>query len=556
MLLRMRAEEFHTVQVMDQNQHQQIEPALAQAMAHHQAGRLVEAERIYRTILAASPDEPRALHLLGVIALQTGHLNDAETMLRRALEWAPNMAEACSNLGLVLAAKSQHDNAIASFNRAIALKPDYAEAHHNLGLALEHKRDMERALASYARAVEIKPDYGDALCNLGMALHVGRSPDEAVPIYRRALAAKPELERLRVYLAVALAQAGDAAAASAALDEALARSPDDPLASWCRALLRVRSGDAQGEIELLRRRHDFLRATAGRPVDPIEQALRAIIHDGTALLAHNQRAQGARSTKRAPSEPRADHDALELTAFALGESPPSLVVAQPSRDWMDASPNRFAYRCLPMVIANQAGWLLLNPRAFAATWDGGEGQDNLTVEHLEGRGEFGAYSHFGCGVLTWDVGYLFRTPPGYNLYVRGPANRPKDGACALQGIVETDWNDATFTMNWKLTRPGLRVVFEAGEPFAMVSPVRRGELERVCPQIVDITADPASERAYMKWSALRTAFLSDHRYDPASEGYNRGWQRHYMHGLTVTMEPAPEHQTGLTLRPFVDKRVR
>jgi hypothetical protein len=220
---------------------------------------------------------------------------------------------------------------------------------------------------------------------------------------------------------------------------------------------------------------------------------------------------------------------------------------------MDATPNRFAYRCLPMVIANQAGWLLLNPRGFAATWDGSDSLTGLTVECLDDGTDRPAYSHFGSGVLTWDVPYLFRTPSGYNLHVRGPANHPKDGACALEGIVETDWNEATFTMNWKLTRPGLRVVFAAGEPFAMISPVQRGELEQVRPQILSISADPQTECAYMKWSALRNAFQRD-RHDSTSEGYKSGWQRHYMLGLTVTMESAPEHQTGLSLRPFVDKR--
>jgi tetratricopeptide (TPR) repeat protein len=541
------------MQMMSHDQHQQVESALAQAMAHHQAGRLVDAERIYRTILATTPDEPRALHFLGVIALQTGHLSDAEAMLRRALKRAPDMADACSNLGLVLAATSRREEAIVLFERAIALRPDYPEAHYNLGLALEHASDAEQAIASYTRAVEIKPDYGDALCNLGMALHIARSPVEAIPIYRRALAAKPELHRLRIYLAVALAQTGDNEGAHALLNHALALDPKDPIAGLCGALLQVREGDAEAEIELLRRRDAFERSSRGRPTDPVETALQAAIREGTVFIANAKRARNAQPEERSKAQLPSEDKGLEITAFALGAATPPLVVAPPTRNWMDATPNRFAYRCLPMVIANQAGWLLLNPRSFAATWDGREAAAGLTVEHLDAGDGRAAYSHFGSGVLTWDVRYLFRTPPGYNLHVRGPANSPKDGACALEGIVETDWNEATFTMNWKLTRPGLRVVFEAGEPFAMLSPVRRGELEQVRPQILDITTDPQTERAYMKWSALRTQFQRD-RHDPRSEGHQSSWQRHYMLGLTVTMKPAPEHQTGLTLRPFVDKR--
>jgi hypothetical protein len=125
--------------------------------------------------------------------------------------------------------------------------------------------------------------------------------------------------------------------------------------------------------------------------------------------------------------------------------------------------------------------------------------------------------------------------------------------CALEGLVETDWNEATFAMNWKLTRPGQHVVFEAGEPFAMLVPQKRGELERFRPDIRDISADPSLELNYRKWSALRDTFQHD-QDDPASPANTAGWQRHYMLGLSVTTKPALEHQTGLALRAFEDKR--
>ena len=62
-------------------------------------------------------------------------------------------------------------------------------------------------------------------------------------------------------------------------------------------------------------------------------------------------------------------------------------------------------------------------------------------------------SNFGYGIVTWYLPYLFRTSPGYNLWVRGPVNSPKDGIVPLEGLVETDWAEATFTVNWKITRP-------------------------------------------------------------------------------------------------------
>src|SRR5438105_10509762 len=123
------------------------------------------------------------------------------------------------------------------------------------------------------------------------------------------------------------------------------------------------------------------------------------------------------------------------------------------RDWINAMEARWANRCLPLLIANQAGWALLNPVAFEATWDGSPAKESIRIDFA---GDDPPYplpveSHFGYGILTWSIPYLFRTPPGYNLLARGPANWPKDGVCALEGIVETDWTFSTFTMNWKIT---------------------------------------------------------------------------------------------------------
>ena len=244
-------------------------------------------------------------------------------------------------------------------------------------------------------------------------------------------------------------------------------------------------------------------------------------------------------------------DILPLIAYEEGPCDVSVITAPVARAWMDATPSRFAYRCLPMLMANQAGWLVLNAGRFVATWNGTEATDGITIEHAEyGLTETPRVtSHFGSGVLTFAIPYLFRTPAGFNLLVRGPANSPKDGISALEGIVETDWSDSTFTMNWKLTRPGLRVVFEEEEPIAMLTPVRRGELERFRPVFRDISTDPEAQAGMQAFRKTRWSFLKDLR-TPESEAVKQGWQRHYMRGTTTTQVKAREHQTGMSLAKF------
>jgi hypothetical protein len=160
-----------------------------------------------------------------------------------------------------------------------------------------------------------------------------------------------------------------------------------------------------------------------------------------------------------------------------------------------------------------------------------------------------AQSHFGSGVVTWHIPYLFRTPPGYNLLVRGPANWPLDGASPLEGIVEADWAVATFTMNWKLTRPSQPVVFPAGFPVAMVVPQRRHDLESFRPVTRPIERDPELEREYRRWAEDRRRFNEELR-DPGSAAVQRRWQKDYFQGTPPAGPKIPEHQVKLNLRPF------
>ncbi len=206
-------------------------------------------------------------------------------------------------------------------------------------------------------------------------------------------------------------------------------------------------------------------------------------------------------------------------------------------------------------MANESGWVLLNPAAFEAAWDGGEERAAVTIE-FDQRVERSRLveSLFGHGILTWTIPYLFRTSEGWNLLARGPANWPKDGICALEGMVETDWATAPFTMNWKFTRRDQRVRFEKDEPFCMVVPSRRGELEAFGPQLRHVRADPLTAEGWKQWLRSREElqvrkFLAAYSDDCAEA--RDAWEKDYFQGRGADGRPAPEHETKRHLRPFV-----
>jgi hypothetical protein len=92
-----------------------------------------------------------------------------------------------------------------------------------------------------------------------------------------------------------------------------------------------------------------------------------------------------------------------------------IVTAPRRRDWMEQTKRHRAYRCLPLLIANQAGWFVLCPTGLRARWDGRPEADGVRVE-LDGGEAPRIKSHFGHGVLTFGLPYVFRTPPGVNLW--------------------------------------------------------------------------------------------------------------------------------------------
>ena len=242
-----------------------------------------------------------------------------------------------------------------------------------------------------------------------------------------------------------------------------------------------------------------------------------------------------------------------LIAYRVTDWPPmKLVIAPRTRPWMDNTRERFANRCLPLLMANQSGWWVLNSHPIRVTWTGGWDQTCMKIQSLDGSSHFPASCHFGEGVLTFNLPFLFRTPPGVNLLVRGPINKPKDGIQALDGIVETDWSIATFTMNWKFTRTNWPVEFEKDEPICMVTPQQRGFLESFDPKIVDLRADADTNAAYEQWSLSRRTFLKDQK-TPDSQAAAEKWQKHYFRGIGADGKVAPGHQSKLDLKEFEDR---
>ena len=241
-------------------------------------------------------------------------------------------------------------------------------------------------------------------------------------------------------------------------------------------------------------------------------------------------------------------DKLEITAYEVVETPMPIRTTDRRREWMDDLPERFAYRCLPLAIANQIGWEILSPVAFTARWNGKPGLDAIRIRFDDTASDL-VGSHFGHGVLTFSLGYLFRTTKAHNLWVKGPANRPKDGIAPLEGVIETDWAPFTFTMNWQFTRRRQTVRFEKDEPVCTILPYPRHYIGKFEPRLRVVNEDRKLYDQYIKWREDRLQFNEDLKKE-GTEAHEAGWQRSYMKGEDQAGQVFAGHETKIRVKDF------
>jgi predicted TPR repeat methyltransferase len=162
------------------------------AIAHHQQGRLREAESIYLDLLLKQPNDVDALHYLGVLRMRQGRRDEAIDFVKRALRLAPRNADAWNNLGNMLLAANDEKAAELAYTNTTNLKPDNAEAWYNLANLLRRQRRRDEAVRCYRRVLDLNPKFAGAYENIALLfLRIGR-PDLTADVYRRWLAVEPD----------------------------------------------------------------------------------------------------------------------------------------------------------------------------------------------------------------------------------------------------------------------------------------------------------------------------------------------------------------------------
>lgn len=208
------------------SEYNSIPQVLQAALEYYQAGHLHESEVLFQKILQTEPNNPDALHLLGLIADEAGKHEVAVDLISRALKFAPNFVEAHINLGSALQEQGELAEAVESFNRAIKINPSIAVAHNNLGNALHKQGKLAEAVDSLHEAIRIEPGNVMAHNNLGVVLQKQGNLAEAAKSYQKAISLKPDYAQAHSNLGDALQRQGKLAEAGESFKRALSLKSD------------------------------------------------------------------------------------------------------------------------------------------------------------------------------------------------------------------------------------------------------------------------------------------------------------------------------------------
>ncbi len=267
---------------------------LEEARAHHRAGSLHKAQRLYRRILESDPCNAEALHLLGVAALQSGRREEAGELIRKAIELASNRVEFHNDLGEVLMAQERFADAQASFAKALRLRPDFAEAHNNLGLCHKAQARSAHALKFFYQAIRLKPDFAEPFNHAGIIAYKEGQPDQAILFFKKAIRLKPDYAEAVSNLGLIYLAQDKLAEAAAHFHEALRLKPDYAAAHNNLGIVLVKQG--QGDEALV-------------------YFLQAIRLDPRSAEAHNNAGNVLRGANRAAEALTYYQKALQLNPF-------------------------------------------------------------------------------------------------------------------------------------------------------------------------------------------------------------------------------------------------
>jgi predicted TPR repeat methyltransferase len=372
----------------------------------HRQGQVAQATEMYRRALAVSPDDPDALHFLGIAEHQQGRSEEALRLMARAIEIAPLHPDVHSNRGNVLRQMGQLEEAEGSYRKALELRPADATTLNNLAALLRDRGRLDEAVTILSDLAKVNPGAPDVRQNLGECLLALGRLDEGLAAFREAIRIRPSALAYRRMGAI-FYRRGQIADAAGAYREWLSFEPESAEAQHLLAACTEAGAPARAS-------DDFVRTLFDRFAPSFDHALGRLDYRAPALVA------GA--VAAGLGEPARDLEVLDagcgtgLCAESLRPYARTLVGVDLSRNMLERARTRDLYDSL--VEAELTEFLKGHPGAYDVI----ASADTLVyfgaLEEVIGAG---ARALRGSGLLVFTVERSAEAdaPAGYRLHPHG-----------------------------------------------------------------------------------------------------------------------------------------
>lgn len=204
------------------------------------------------------------------------------------------------------------------------------------------------------------------------------------------------------------------------------------------------------------------------------------------------------------------------------------------RDWMEATFDKHAYRCLPVTLTNQLGWAISFPEDITFMWDG---QISTSGEHVKVlAGEKYIQTGRGQATVSFETGLVFRTPENYSLLTYNVPNMFMEGVAPYTTIISSSFFEGPLPVAWKVTKPFVPITIKAGQPIAAVFPISLTEIQGSTLTVKNI-------KDLVRVKREINLDLDEAVKSAADAAANGGWTDYYRNAIDYMGNKLGKHET-------------
>jgi len=212
------------------------------------------------------------------------------------------------------------------------------------------------------------------------------------------------------------------------------------------------------------------------------------------------------------------------------------------REWMDATPDKHAYRCFQVTQANMIGWYLYADQDVSFIWNGINNTSSDNVKII--KGEHFCYTGRGQSSVSFNTGLVFRTDQDISMLTITPVNYFSNDWEVMSSLISTSWHDSDFPLAIKVKTPDKEITIKSGDPIATIIPMSLTKLDNTAIEMYDYS-DP---------NGLRQR--AHQLYGEAAQEINQSgqWTDWYRDAIDEKGESLGQHETKVLRLKVNDNR--